>query len=323
VLLLGAGIAGAAVHGGCAHGPHLTTGSKTAPPPAAPSATPAASRDAVPTVAVDLNRTAGEDVTFHKSATERQKFQVHIDFGKVFDAQGNLDRAIHEYQDALKVAEKRERGELNAADEALAHRRIASAFDRQGQFRQSEPHYRQAIKLAPKDPKVWNDAGYSYYLQGRWDDAEHSLRTALKLAPGDARARTNLGMVLGAAGKTEEALSLLSANQGDAVGHANLGFLLASTGRREQARREYQAALAMRPDLPVAQRALAQLDRLEGKITTPSAVAIARNDAPTHPVSRAPVDPAVARTSVLPSTRILEPPLPPLPPDGPPGPVRP
>jgi tetratricopeptide (TPR) repeat protein len=164
LLLLGAGIAGAAAHGGCAHGPQLSKGSSTAPPPAATSPAPAAPRDAVPTVAVDLNRTAGEDVTFHKAATERQKFQVHIDFGKVFDAQGNLDRAIQEYRDALKVAKDRKHGDLGVADEVLAHRRIASALDRQGQFRQSEPHYRQAIKIAPKDPKVWNDAGYSYYL---------------------------------------------------------------------------------------------------------------------------------------------------------------
>jgi tetratricopeptide (TPR) repeat protein len=128
-------------------------------------------------------------------------------------------------------------------------------------------------------------------------------------------------MVLGAAGKTEEALSLLSANQGDAVGHANLGFLLASTGRREQARREYQAALAMRPDLPLARRALAQLDRLERGIVTPSTVAIARDDAPKPSVIPALVDPAIARTSVAPI--VVDEPLPPLPPGGPPGPARP
>ena len=225
-------------------------GRPSAPAPASPPpAPPAASSDATPTVSVNLNRTVGENTTFHKTATERQKFQVHIDFGKVFETQGNLDRAVQEYQDALKVAEARGHGELNAADEALAHRRIASALDRLGQFRQSEAHYQKAQKLAPKDPKVWNDAGYSYYLQGRWAEAERSLRTAMKLAPDDARVRTNLGMTLAAAGKTEEALPLLSTNQGDAIGHANLGYLLASTGQYERARQEYQAALSMRPDL--------------------------------------------------------------------------
>ncbi len=85
----------------------------------------------------------------------------------------------------------------------------------------------------------------------------------MKLAPDDPRVRTNLGMTLAAAGKTEEALPLLSGNQGDAIGHANLGYLLASTGQYERARQEYQAALSMRPDLDLAHRALAQLDRQE------------------------------------------------------------
>ncbi len=79
----------------------------------------------------------------------------------------------------------------------------------------------------------------------------------MKLAPDDARIRTNLGMTLAAAGKTEEALPLLSNNQGEAIGHANLGYLLASTGQYDRARHEYQAALSMRPDLALARRALA------------------------------------------------------------------
>jgi tetratricopeptide (TPR) repeat protein len=236
-------------------------------------------------VSVDLNRTVGENTIFLKTATDRQKFQVHIDFGKLFEAQGDMERAVQEYQDALNVAEGRRRGELTAADEALAHRRLASTFDRQGLFHRSEPHYQMARKLAPKDPNVWNDAGYSDYLQGRWAEAEQSFRNALKLDPGDDRARTNLGMTLAAAGRTEEALPLLGANQGDGIAHANLGYLLASTGQYARARQEYEAALSMRPDLALARRALAQLDRQErGAVSQPVALA-AHNVVAPRPVT--------------------------------------
>jgi Tfp pilus assembly protein PilF len=304
-VVLGIGLACAALDGGCVHAPRQAT---VPAPASSASATSAAGGADIPVVSLDLNRTAGESIVFRETATDRQKFQVHVDFGKLFEAQGEMDRAVQEYQDALKVAEGRRRGELTAADEALAHRRLASAFDRQGQFLQAEPHYQSARKLAPKDPKVWNDAGYSYYLQGRWAEAEQSFRTALRIDPGDARARTNLGMTLAAAGKTEEALPLLGANQGDGIAHANLGYLLASTGQYARARQEYEVALSMRPDLTLARRALAQLDRQERGLrdpTTPTLIARSTMPPPT------PTDPAVARTS-SPSVSIEN--LPPLPP---------
>ena len=152
----------------------------------------------------------GPKTDFHKTATERQRFQVHIDFGRVFEAQGNFDAAILEYQDALAVAEAREHGQLKPVDEALAHRRMGGALDQLGRFAQAEVHYKKALKLSPKDPKIWNDAGYSYYLQGRWAEAEGALKTAARFAPDDERIRTNLGLTLAAAGRTEEALPLLS-----------------------------------------------------------------------------------------------------------------
>jgi hypothetical protein len=79
------------------------------------------------------------------------------------------------------------------------------------------------------------------------------------LAPEDNRVRTNLGLTLAAAGRTAEALPLLSQSDGDAVGHANLGYLLAATGQFDLARSQYEAALAMRPDLELARRALAKI----------------------------------------------------------------
>ena len=187
---------------------------------------------------------------------------------------------------------------------------MAAALDRLGRFPQAEDHYKKAMKLGPKDPKIWNDAGYSYYLQGRWGEAERALRTALKLAPDDARVRTNLGLTLAAAGRTQEALPLLSRSEGDAVGHANLGYLLAATGQFDQARQEYQKALALRPDLELPRRALVQLDRQQqGVPATDPKTLMARSTMP----PTGPVDPAVkpASTSVDDDVSLpIPPPLP-------------
>ena len=122
-----------------------------------------------------------------------------------------------------RYVEAKRRGSFGPADSALAHRRMAGALDRLGRFAQAEVHYQKALKLSPRDPKVWNDAGYSYYLQGRWPDAERALKTAAKLAPDDERIRINLGLALAAAGKTDEAFPLLSQSTGDANGACQPG----------------------------------------------------------------------------------------------------
>ncbi len=232
---------------------------KTDPPPTPPVAPETAAPD---TVSVNLSRTYDPN-GFRKDVTQDQRIHVHIDLGRVFESQGNFEAALSEYQQALAACEHRGFGRTRSADEALAHRRMGNALDRLGRFAQAEVHYKTALKLSPRDPKIWNDAGYSYYLQGRWTDAERTLKTGAKFAPEDVKLKTNLGLTLAAAGRTQEALPLLSQYSGDAIGHANLGYLLAATGQIELARQQYLQSLALRPSLDLARRALAQLDRAQ------------------------------------------------------------
>jgi Flp pilus assembly protein TadD len=237
-------------------------------PNSAPTSPPQIPEGANAEVAAGLQQ-SGPRTDFRAEATDRQAFQVHIDFGRVFESQGNFDGAMLEYQEALTAVETRRRGSLGPADAALAHRRMGGALDRLGRFAQAEAHYQKSLKLSPRDSKIWNDVGYSYYLQGRWADAERALKTAAKLAPEDERIRINLGLTLAAAGKTTEALPLLSQTTGDAAGHANLGYLLAATGQFDLARQQYEIALAQRPDMELARRALARLDRQQQNLAAP------------------------------------------------------
>ncbi len=284
------------VAGGCVSAPRQADSSAPTP----------TTHDDAKAPAADQAPAANTRTDFHEKATPRQQFQVHIDFGRAFEAQGNLDAAIVEYQDALKVTENKRRGPFRPADQALAHRRMGGAMDRLGRFAQAETHYKNALKLDPKDPKIWNDAGYSYYLQGRWADAEQSLKTAVRLAPDDERIRTNLGLTLAALGRTKEALPLLSQANSEAIGHINLGYLLAASGQIDLARQQYETALVLRPDLTVARRALAQLDHkqaLSQSAGPPSTLPAQGVRSTAHPV-----DPSVNQAS---TARIkVPPPLP-------------
>ncbi len=201
---------------------------------------------------------------FRKEVTPLQQFNVHLEVGRAREAQEDYTEAVVEYEKALEATQKRSSRfagpTITAAQEARAQRRLGAALDHLGRFEQSEVHYRAALKLSPNDPKVWNDAGYSCYLQGRWDDAIRDFKMADKLDPGNPRLLTNLGMVYAAAGKNDEALATLIRAGGDAAGHANMAFLMATQGKTDLARKHYETALSIKPDLAPARQALAALD---------------------------------------------------------------
>jgi Flp pilus assembly protein TadD len=199
----------------------------------------------------------------------------------MLEGQGNGEAAVVEYQKAIEAIDRGGilNGKVPTAQKTLAHRHMAAALDRLGRFAQAEIHYRQALRFSPNDPKVWNDAGYSAYLQRNYTEAERRLTTAARLAPGDARVHTNLGLALAAAGRTDAALEALSLVAGPAIGHANLAFILAAAGKTAEAREHYQSALKIQPDLKAAQVALAKLDA-QTPATGPNATALAATPTP-------------------------------------------
>lgn len=199
---------------------------------------------------------------FEAKAKPEQEVGLHMDMGRGHEEQGQLQAAAVDYEKAIEALEKPGPGRKPArpsAEKATAHRKLAVVLDRLGRFAESDAHYKAALKLAPDDPKVWNNAGYSQYVQGRWEEAERALKTAAKLAPGDAKVATNLGLTLAARGKSDEALAVLSKAVGPAAAHADIGYVLAATGRRSEAIGHYRTALSLQPGLPAAQAALMQL----------------------------------------------------------------
>jgi hypothetical protein len=55
-----------------------------------------AGRDDLKSAQADQAALRNSRTDFHEKATDRQQFQVHIDFGRAFETQGNLDAAIQE-----------------------------------------------------------------------------------------------------------------------------------------------------------------------------------------------------------------------------------
>jgi Flp pilus assembly protein TadD len=246
-------------------------GTPDTPPPVVPAAGAAA---AAPALDAALARSPGGKTKntaergldgggFQKKLTREQEFGAHLDLGRFQESQENYELALGEYIKALEICDSRAGlmgGAKNTAKQALAHRRMGSVLDRLGRFEQAELEYRAALKLSPNDPKVWNDAGYSYYLQGRWADSERALKSAAKLDPNNSRIMTNLGLTLAASGKPDAALAEFTRAAGPAVGHANLAYILAAMGNTAEAQKHYRRALDLQPELEPAKTALVALN---------------------------------------------------------------
>ncbi len=194
-----------------------------------------------------------------KVSTE-QSIGVHLDLARVLEAQDRGQEALGEYRkgiDAYRAAGNRIRADSETR--ARLHRKLAQAFDHLGQPEEAKTHYQMAQKLAPRDPNVWNDAGYSAFFQGHFDEAERLLKKAAALDPANPRILTNLGMTLAASGQINPALEVLTKAGGPASARMNLAFVLASTGQTDEARQQYRAALAIDPQLALARSAMIKL----------------------------------------------------------------
>jgi tetratricopeptide (TPR) repeat protein len=114
----------------------------------------------------------------------------------------------------------------------------------------------EAIREAPGEPAFYSNLGNVLLAQGRVDDALAGFRRALDLNPNFPEAHNNLGNALKASGHLDEALACygraVSLRPGFAEAHNNLGLCLAERGQVDEAIPHLERALALRPDFAEA-----------------------------------------------------------------------
>ena len=129
--------------------------------------------------------------------------------------------------------------------------------------------YHKASELTPKDPEPHLSAGLLHERQKEFSDAEAEYKQVLAL---DARSTeaaiglTNIYMKSGRLGEAEPLLRRLAADRpADAGIHLQLGRVLAAQGKKDDAIAEIQTALKLAPADADAQRDLADLYASAGK----------------------------------------------------------
>ncbi|HWX40094.1 MAG TPA: tetratricopeptide repeat protein [Blastocatellia bacterium] len=129
--------------------------------------------------------------------------------------------------------------------------------------------YRKASELTPKDPEPHLSAGLLQERQKEFSAAEAEYKQVLAVDPHSTEAAiglTNLYMKSGRLGEAEPLLRRLATERPDDAGiHLQLGRVLAAQSKRDDAITEMQTALKLAPADSDAQRELADLYSSAGK----------------------------------------------------------
>ena len=169
--------------------------------------------------------------------------EARNDLGLACASQGLLDRAIAEYQTALRLK----------PDYAMAHYNLGLAYASQGQFDRAIAEYQTTLRLTQDFAEVHNNLGFAYVSQGQFDRAIAEYQTALRLKPDYAMAHYNLGLAYASQGQFDRAIAeyqaTLRLRQDFAEVHNDLGAAYVSQGQFDRAIAEYQTALRLNPGL--------------------------------------------------------------------------
>jgi Tfp pilus assembly protein PilF len=129
--------------------------------------------------------------------------------------------------------------------------------------------YRKASELMPKDPEPHLSAGLLHERQKQFSDAEAEYKQVMTLDPRSTEAAiglTNLYMKSGRLGDAEPLLRRLAAERPDDAGiHLQLGRVLEAQSKKDDAIAELQTALKLAPSDVDAQREIADLYTSAGK----------------------------------------------------------
>jgi len=143
------------------------------------------------------------------------------------------------------------------------YHRLGRVADIERRHREAVALYGEAIRLKPQCAELFNDLGYSLYLQGQLPKAESATLKALALAPSNQRFHNNLGLIYGHERRYAEALQQFRLAGSEADAQYNLAFILSSQDDAEGAKRCFQAAIISDPTHEKARSALKAFERYD------------------------------------------------------------
>ena len=166
---------------------------------------------------------------------------ARTNLGTMLLNEGDLDGAIAEYREAVRLKE----------DNLEAVYNLANALADSGRLPEALVQYERAKELKPDDANVLCNTGIALDKLGRGDDAENHYRKAIAVDTALVGPYHNLANLLARMHRAEDAFEVLrsglKANPDSVRLHSSLGDLFLDAGRFESAIEQYQEVLKLDP----------------------------------------------------------------------------
>lgn len=176
--------------------------------------------------------------------------KMYYNLGLALQAEGDLDGAIQNFQDAIRI-------NPFLAD---SHNNLGAALQVKGYLASAIQEYQTALRINPDYINAHVNLGAVLQIQGDLDGAIREYQQALLIAPSDVDAQYDLGVALQAKGDLNTAIQtyrdVLRKKPNHMKAYCNLGIVLAMQGDLDGAIVSFQEALKISPTDSVAEQNL-------------------------------------------------------------------
>jgi Tfp pilus assembly protein PilF len=133
------------------------------------------------------NQTWGSRTSLWWDTTEKSPHSVtpHFALGNVYKSEGMIDRAVEQYDIALRLK----------PDDVDVRNNLGNIYRSEGEIDQAIEQYNMALRIKPDNAETHNNLGYAYKIEGMNDKALREFLIALRLKPDLAEAHFNVGLL--------------------------------------------------------------------------------------------------------------------------------
>src|SRR6516164_1826852 len=169
------------------------------------------------------------------------RYTASISQGNTDSNAGDYDKAIANYNDAIKLDPKNIVGFIGRGD----------AYTNKGDYDRALASYSEAIRLDPKSALALSDRGVAYAFKREYDKALADHNEAIRLDPKDAHAFRNRGVVYAYKGDDNRAIAdfneAIRLEPKSALTFRNRGDAYMNKGDYDHAIADYNEAIRLEP----------------------------------------------------------------------------